>query len=114
METPPGRTKIVDQIKQIMDHAIVVNRRYLDDEQLIRSEQLAVLANSLKDSVSFFNIGDETVDEATKVNKNEEGKNNLRAPAKKKEKPFQKTNISGKGDLINLEREMDLDNYEKF
>ena len=37
------RAKIVDQIQRMLDHAVVVNRRFLDDEQLIRSEQLAVL-----------------------------------------------------------------------
>ena len=35
--------KIVDRIQHMLDHAVVVNRRYLDDEQLIRSEQMAVL-----------------------------------------------------------------------
>ena len=37
------RTKIVSQIQHMLDHAVIKDRRFLDDEQLIRSEQLAVL-----------------------------------------------------------------------
>jgi len=37
------RTKIARQIQQTLDHAVIKDRRFLDDEQLIRSEQLAVL-----------------------------------------------------------------------
>ena len=37
------RTKIVDQMEQMLRHGIIRDRRFLDDEQLIRSEQLAVL-----------------------------------------------------------------------
>jgi len=36
-------TKIVNQIQHMLDHAVIKDRRYLDDEQLIRSEQLGVL-----------------------------------------------------------------------
>jgi cell division control protein 6 len=43
MENNPTRTKIEGQIQEIMDHTIILNRRFLDDEQLIQSEQLAVL-----------------------------------------------------------------------
>jgi archaeal cell division control protein 6 len=37
------RTKIVSRIQHMVDGAIIKDRRFLDDEQLIRSEQLAVL-----------------------------------------------------------------------
>jgi len=37
------RTKIVDQMEQMLRNGIIRDRRFLDDEQLIRSEQLAVL-----------------------------------------------------------------------
>jgi cell division control protein 6 len=37
------RTKILDQIQHMLQHTIIKDRRFLDDEQLIRSEQLAVL-----------------------------------------------------------------------
>ncbi len=43
METNPTRTKIETQIQDIVDHTVILNRRFLDDEQLIQSEQLAVL-----------------------------------------------------------------------
>ena len=43
MEAVNVRSKIVSQIQHMLDHAVIVNRRFLDDEQLVRSEQLAVL-----------------------------------------------------------------------
>lgn len=43
MEPIPIRHKIRNEINNMLKHTIVVNRRFLDDEQLIRSEQLAVL-----------------------------------------------------------------------
>ena len=43
MEESSVRTKIVGQIQHIVTSAIIRNRRFLDDEQLIRSEQLEVM-----------------------------------------------------------------------
>ena len=43
MESTPVKTRIVDQIQHMVRHAVIRDRRYLDDEQLIRSEQLTVL-----------------------------------------------------------------------
>jgi len=43
METSSVRTKIVSQIQHMVSCAIIKNRRFLDDEQLIKAEQLAVL-----------------------------------------------------------------------
>ena len=43
MENTTVRDRMVDRIQHMVDHAIVTDRRFLDDEQLIRSEQLAVL-----------------------------------------------------------------------
>lgn len=37
------RTKIIDQVEQMLRNGIIRDRRFLDDEQLIHSEQLAVL-----------------------------------------------------------------------
>ena len=37
------RAKIVRQIQHMIEHTVIKDRRFLDDEQLIRSEQLAVL-----------------------------------------------------------------------
>lgn len=43
MEPSKVRTKIVGQIQHMVDSTIIRDRRFLDDEQLIKSEQLAVL-----------------------------------------------------------------------
>ena len=43
MEPIKVRTKILNQIQHMVGCAIIRDRRFLDDEQLIRSEQLAVL-----------------------------------------------------------------------
>ena len=43
MEPTNVRTKILSQIQHMVNSAIIKDRRFLDDEQLIRSEQLAVL-----------------------------------------------------------------------
>jgi len=43
METNKVRRRIVDQIQHMVSSAIIKDRRFLDDEQLIRSEQLEVL-----------------------------------------------------------------------
>lgn len=56
----PVRQKILDQIQHMADHAVIINRRYLDDEQLIRSEQLEVL-----DTVFNANIRDAEIREIT-------------------------------------------------
>jgi len=43
VETSSVRAKIVGQIQHMMQHAVIKDRRFLDDEQLIRAEQLEVL-----------------------------------------------------------------------
>lgn len=43
METSPVKNKILHALEHKIHHAIIVNRRYLDDEQLLCSEQLEVL-----------------------------------------------------------------------
>lgn len=43
METSQVRDRITNQIKHILDNTIIINRRFLDDEQLVHSEQLEVL-----------------------------------------------------------------------
>ena len=43
MESAGVRGKIMGQIQHMLDHAVVRDRRFLDDEQLIKAEQLAVL-----------------------------------------------------------------------
>jgi archaeal cell division control protein 6 len=43
METLNVRGKIVSQIQHILDHTLITDRKFLDDEQLIKADQLAVL-----------------------------------------------------------------------
>ena len=43
MEQTKVRTRIVGQIQHMVSSAIIKDRRFLDDEQLIRAEQLVVL-----------------------------------------------------------------------
>ena len=43
MEQTKVRTRIVGQIQHMVSSAIIKDRKFLDDEQLIRAEQLAVL-----------------------------------------------------------------------
>jgi len=43
VETTNVRAKIAQQIQHMLSHTIIKDRRFLDDEQLIRSEQLVVL-----------------------------------------------------------------------
>jgi len=45
------RKKIEQQIQQVLDHTIIVHRQYLDDEQLTRREQLAVLQEIFNEDV---------------------------------------------------------------
>ena len=43
MEPTTVRSRMADRIQHMVGHAIIQDRKYLDDEQLIRAEQLAVL-----------------------------------------------------------------------
>jgi hypothetical protein len=43
MESMTVRSKIIGQIQHMLDHTVIKSRRFLDDEQLIKAEQLAVL-----------------------------------------------------------------------
>ncbi|MGA2497668.1 MAG: AAA family ATPase [Tepidisphaeraceae bacterium] len=59
MEEPTTvRDKMASRIQHMASNAIIRNRRYLDDEQLIRSEQLAVL-----DEIFNANVRDEELGE---------------------------------------------------
>lgn len=49
MET--ARSTILGQIQHVLDHSVIRDRRFLDDEQLVRSEQLAVLESIFNESV---------------------------------------------------------------
>ncbi len=106
-----------EQINMAMQNLNLITQENASssDELTQSAEQLAVLADSLKEAVSFFTIGDEDVIEATKVNVEKEN-TSLSEEDKitPKKKDGQKPNVSSKGDIINLDKEFDLDNYEKF
>ncbi|MCW3785142.1 methyl-accepting chemotaxis protein [Plebeiibacterium sediminum] len=105
-----------EQINMAMQNLNLITQENASssDELTQSAEQLAVLADSLKEAVSFFNIGDEDVIEVEKEEKIETEvtfNENVVTPKNNKEK---KANVSAKGDIINLDKEFDLDNYEKF
>ncbi|GAF01825.1 methyl-accepting chemotaxis protein [Saccharicrinis fermentans] len=85
------------------------------DELTQSAEQLAELADRLKEAVSFFTIGDEGNEQTSTVNQDLDSHAETKKKASGVQKKPRQTNVSGgKDDLINLEREMDMDNYEKF
>ena len=45
------QSRILDQIQNVLDHSVIRDRRHLDDEQLVRSEQLTVLDALFNQSV---------------------------------------------------------------
>ena len=51
METGTARAKVTDRIRHMVHSAIIKNRRYLEDEQLIKSEQLDVFDEIFSASV---------------------------------------------------------------
>ena len=65
MESKKVRGKIIAQIQHMLDHAIIKNRRFLDDEQLIKSEQLAVL-----EEIFNANVRDAEIRESRRVRRN--------------------------------------------
>jgi len=44
-------SRILGQIQHVLNHSVIHDRRYLDDEQLVRSAQLAVLEAIFNDSI---------------------------------------------------------------
>ncbi|SMO58014.1 Methyl-accepting chemotaxis protein [Saccharicrinis carchari] len=84
------------------------------DELTQSAEQLAVLADKLKKAVSFFMIGE--MEEIHSVAKeNTANDNRIKQTERAKESTPQKAKDNQpKGNLIDLEMEMDMDNYEKY
>ena len=52
------RAKIVDKMKKMEKDGVILNRRFLDDTQLIRSEQIEVLEEIFNDNVRDREIGE--------------------------------------------------------
>lgn len=101
-----------DQINLAMQQLNIITQENASssDELTQSSEQLSNLAKNLQEAVSYFNIGDEPQMRKIKEDKSD------KAATKKSEKAKPVTS-SGKyvqTDLSNLEKEFDLDNYEKF
>ena len=101
-----------DQINLAMQQLNIITQENASSSDGLTqsSDQLSILAKNLQEAVSYFNIGDEP-----QTGKNI-GKKSYETATKKEEKVKPVTS-SGKyiqTDLSNLEKEFDLDNYEKF
>ncbi len=104
-----------EQINMAMQNLNLITQENASssDELTQSAEQLSVLADRLKEAVSFFNIGDN--DYVAK-----EAEENIDSEIIDKEEVITsnftktKTDVSSKGDIINLDKDFDLDNYEKF
>ncbi|MCK5001289.1 MAG: AAA family ATPase, partial [Anaerohalosphaera sp.] len=56
MENENVKQKIIKNMNTVVENAIIINRRYLDDEQLIHSEQLEVLEEIFNANVRDYEI----------------------------------------------------------
>ncbi|MCW3806408.1 methyl-accepting chemotaxis protein [Plebeiibacterium marinum] len=105
-----------EQINMAMQNLNLITQENASssDELTQSAEQLAVLADRLKEAVSFFSIdGEEDLDQSQSEEKGDE-KRAVEAKEATTRVKEQKTDVSSKGDIINLDKEFDLDNYEKF
>ncbi|MGQ1945611.1 methyl-accepting chemotaxis protein [Geofilum sp. OHC36d9] len=106
-----------DQINMAMQQLNLITQENASssDELTQSSDQLSVLAQNLKEAVSYFNIGDEEISqeaaESVKGKTSSTSKNTKEKSGKTKSTP---TSKSFQPNLSNLEKEFDLDNYEKF
>ena len=106
-----------DQINQAMQmlNTITQENASESDRLTTSSEQLSYLANSLKEAIAFFKIdndGEEEVSIDDSFNPNPIG-----ISPKETDRPIIPSFHAPKSkpsDVINLGREFDLDNYEKF
>lgn len=110
-----------DQINLAMQQLNIITQENASssDELTQSSDQLSVLAQNLQKAVSYFNIGDEYQKRSQEIEETEE-----EIPEKKDKDEVKKSTTTtstsastGKyiqPNLSNLEKEFDLDNYEKF
>ncbi len=110
-----------DQINQAMQmlNTITQENASESDRLTSSSEQLSYLANSLKEVIAFFKIevGAENtfVKEELKVVTPERPNSNVyKEEERSSGTTYQTPSKSKPNDIINLGREFDLDNYEKF
>ncbi len=103
-----------EQINMAMQNLNLITQENASssDELTQSAEQLAVLADSLKEAVSFFTIGEEEEQVVVKQGKVETEVTFEETEETPKNNHEKKANVSAKGDIINLDK--DFDNYEKF
>ncbi len=103
-----------EQINMAMQNLNLITQENASssDELTQSAEQLAVLADSLKEAVSFFTIGEEEEHVVVKQEKIETEVTFEETEVTPKNNHEKKANVSTKGDIINLDK--DFDNYEKF
>ncbi len=102
-----------EQINMAMQNLNLITQENASssDELTQSAEQLAVLADSLKEAVSFFTIGDDDFIVEEKEDNIDTGYSEEEVVIKSDTKES-KVDVSSKGDIINLDK--DFDNYEKF
>ncbi len=86
------------------------------DQLTQSSDQLLTLAQNLQEAVGYFNIGNKQGQSDKQTNKTEE-KSQPQTTEQTKPKVSKKSGTNKQGpiqNLSNLEKEFDLDNYEKF
>ena len=106
-----------DQINMAMQQLNLITQENASssDELTQSSDQLSVLAQNLKEAVGYFNIGEEEISQVTaegvKAKTASSSKETKEKSVKTKSTPASKPL---QPNLSNLEKEFDLDNYEKF
>jgi methyl-accepting chemotaxis protein len=110
MEQKTGAEQINLAMQQL--NMITQENASSSDELTQSSEQLSGLAQNLQEAVSYFKIGVEE-DKKLKTTKVEEASN---IEKKDKLKPEHGSTLKNEGakNLTSLEKEFDMDNYEKF
>lgn len=103
-----------DQINLAMQQLNIITQENASssDELTQSSDQLSALAQNLQAAVSYFNIGDNIRKSEIKKEKTE--KPTTQPKGKPVAKPVTSSGKYVPADLSNLEKEFDLDNYEKF
>ncbi|WP_235714401.1 methyl-accepting chemotaxis protein [Alkaliflexus imshenetskii] len=103
-----------DQINLAMQQLNMITQENASssDELTQSSEQLSGLAQNLQEAVSYFNIGEEKAGQSVPQSKTEKPSADKKAGSRETLDSSKPGGI--KQNLSNLEKEFDLDNYEKF
>jgi len=111
MEQKTGAEQINQAMQQL--NMITQENASSSDELTQSSEQLSDLAQNLQEAVSYFNIGNDTTERQPEQRKETQPAASKKARPKISEGAPQ-SDKGLKQSLSNLEKEFDLDNYEKF